>query len=1041
MNNNSNVCLHQLFEEQVKRTPDAVALIYQDREITYKHLNRQADLLSLYLRQAGIVPESRVALCLNRTPELIIAVLGILKAGGAYIPLDPLYPVERLEYMLADANVSLILTQKAYTTLFSQYAVRLLDIDSDYEPSSSLDTIKHCFPEPANLAYIIYTSGSTGRPKGVAIQHSSACSFVEWAGEVFTESVLAGVLATTSICFDLSIFEIFVPLSYGGTVILAENLLQLPELGAAERITLINTVPSVMTALLNIGRLPSSIRTVNLAGESLPLRLVQRLYRETEVEHIYNLYGPSEDTTYSTWMLIPDDTQVSPPIGYPITGSQAYILNERMEPAAPDEDGELYLGGKGLARGYLHRPDLTAEKFVPDPFTKQAGARLYKTGDLVSVGTDGALTFLGRIDQQVKIHGFRIELGEIETILQLHPQIQDVVVLAREDEAMEKQLVAYVYPYSGTVIDITVIRDFLCSKLPAYMFPTALVLLSSIPLSPNGKVDRKALAALPIQPGSATRYVAPQMPLEQILVDIWQQLFEIKQIGIQDNFFALGGHSLLAARMASLILERLSIHISPMSIFTFPTIEQLSTHLQIAQDEQADQVVPPLQPVKRDRDIPLSLIQEQWFVRPRFAPQYVDPVSSAFSVVGWLDIAALKQSLHSIVQRHEILRTHFLICSGQPIQRLDDLAASSVPVSVIDLCHLVPKERAGALTDIIDADRKAPFDLMQDMLLRAKIVRLKAEEHVVILTVDHIACDGQSYNMIIRELSLLYSSLVKGEPSPLAQPKLQYGDFAFWQRQWLRGSVLEQHLAWWRKQLDGAHAMHLSTYTPRETCFSLRGETVSFELPTRLVQQLRQLSESQGVTPFITLLAVFQTLLTFYTRQFDISTLTPVGIRNPVEAEDIVGMFVTMVVLRTSLSGDPTFQEVMRRVRDVTIETFPHQDIPYEMVLEVHNPLGDRATSPFQVWFTLERDSNEPLQLEGVTVQGIDTREIISTLDMWFLARERGDTISGYILYRADLFQEEFIKSVLDHFQMLVMHIVEHPERSISELLSSDDTR
>ena len=596
-------CIHQLFEAQVERTPGAVAVVYGDEHLTYRELHERANQLAHHLQELGIGPEVLVSICVERSLEMVAGILGVLKAGGAYVPLDPSYPKERLAFMLADTQSPVLLTQEQFLRDLPEHKAHVVCLDKDWGAIARKSTENPVSgTSTSNLAYVIYTSGSTGRPKGIAIEHQGAVTLLHWARETFTQESLAGVLAVTSICFDLSIFELFAPLSWGGKVILTESALHLPTLSATEDITLINTVPSVMANLLKINGVPASVRTVNLAGEPLQNVLVQRTYDQNNVQRVFNLYGPSEDTTYSTYALVKRGASDSPPIGRPVANTQVYLLDPDLNPAPVRVSGEVYIGGVGLARGYHKRPELTAENFIPHPFGDEPGARLYKTGDLARYLPDGNIEFLGRMGHQIKMRGFRIELGGIEALLGQHPGIQQVVVVARKDEPgdpsapprperdeglragvsirlrlLNQQLVAYVVPAEGQAPTTSELRGFLRQKLPEYMVPSAFVELEALPLTPNGKVDRKALPAPgPERPALGGAYVAPRTPVEEALADIWREVLGVEKVGILDSFFELGGHSLLATRVVSRLCEAFDIELPVSSLFESITVAELT---------------------------------------------------------------------------------------------------------------------------------------------------------------------------------------------------------------------------------------------------------------------------------------------------------------------------------------------------------------------------------------------------------------------------------------------------------------------------------
>jgi amino acid adenylation domain-containing protein len=568
-------CIHQLFEEQVEKSPDAVAVVFENQQLTYRELNTRANQLAHYLRNLGVGPELLVGICMERSLEMLIGLLGILKAGGAYVPLDPAYPKDRLAFMLNDSKAAILLTRENPLAGVSEHKAQVVRLNRDYESIARKSETNPASEVTAdNLAYLIYTSGSTGRPKGVAIEHHSPAALLHWARGVFPPEDLAGVLASTSICFDLSVFEFFVPLCSGGKVILADNALALPSLSAATEVTLINTVPSAITELLKVDGVPASVRTVNLAGEPLSATLVEQLYQVGTIERVYDLYGPSEYTTYSTFAL--RRSQGPTTIGRPIANTQVYVLDNHLRPVPIGVFGELYIGGEGLARGYCNNPELTAEGFPPHPFSSGPGERVYRTGDLARYLDDGNIEFLGRIDHQVKVRGFRIELGEIEAVLCGHPQISGAVVVVREDAPGDKRLVGYVA--NREPVPIGDLRSFLNRKLPDYMIPSVFVFLDSLPLTSSGKVDRKALPA-PDQsrPELEESFVAPFTPLEEALARIWAGVLGLERVGIHDNFFDLGGHSLLATQMMARVRGAFQVDVPLRALFEKPTVGELAT--------------------------------------------------------------------------------------------------------------------------------------------------------------------------------------------------------------------------------------------------------------------------------------------------------------------------------------------------------------------------------------------------------------------------------------------------------------------------------
>ena len=592
--------MHRLFEAQVRRTPAATAVVDGSTRLTYEQLNRQANRIARRLRALGVRPENLVGVCLERSANMLAALLGVLKAGGAYLPLDPAYPRDRFEFMLADAGAVLLITQESLRPRVAGGGTSVLSLDGDGEAlEQEGDTDLDGDAGGPSLAYVIYTSGSTGRPKGVAIEHGNAVALIGWAGSVYSASELSGVLAATSICFDLSVFEMFVPLSLGGKVVVADSALELPRIAAADEVTLVNTVPSVMAELLRGGALPLSVVTVNLAGEPLPTQLVDRLYEQPGVTKVYDLYGPTEDTTYSTFTR--RRSGEPPTIGRSISNSQAYVLDGRRRPVPIGVVGELYLGGAGVARGYLNRPELTEERFVPDLFSADPGARMYRTGDLARWRADGCLEYLGRSDHQVKLRGFRIELGEIEAALALHPAVREVAVLVRQDGDDEQRLlVAYVATDLASAA--TVLRDHLRTRLPEFMVPAHFVVVASLGRTVNGKVDRQALPA-PSRPDPRPVSAPPRNPAEEVVARIWREILRRPEVDIQDNFFELGGDSLMAARMMNRLQSAFGVHLPLRRLFEARTLAALA---ELADAARWVAVTPPVAPAlgpgARDRE-------------------------------------------------------------------------------------------------------------------------------------------------------------------------------------------------------------------------------------------------------------------------------------------------------------------------------------------------------------------------------------------------------------------------------------------------------
>ena len=1025
-------CLHELFEEQVERTPNAVAIDCAGRRLTYHELNSSANQLAHRLRDCGVGPDVLVAICVGRSPELIVGILGILKAGGAYLPLDAEHPRERLAFLLQDAAAPVLLTQSSLLPLMPNHGAQVICVDADL-PSiaaqSRANPVRKSVPH--NLAYVLFTSGSTGKPKGVAIEHRSAVAFVAWAHQVFSPSDLAGVLAATSVGFDLSVFEMFAPLACGGKMILAPNVLALSTLAAAQDVTLLNTVPSAIAELIAQGEIPASVRTVNLAGEPLSQHLVREIYSHTKAQRVLDLYGPTESTIYATYALrTPDGPQT---IGRPIANTRVYILDRHRQLVPVGVAGEIHIGGDGLARGYLNRPELTTERFIPDPFGA-AGSRLYKTGDLARYLPDGNVEFLGRLDHQVKLRGFRIELGEIETALLQLPGVHEAVVVAREDDPGDKRLVAYVVPQSGAAICITALCDVAKRLLPQYMVPSAFLVLEKLPLTPNGKLDRKALP-VPAARDMATEAVAPRTPIEELLVGIWESVLGVEQVGIHDNFFELGGHSLLAMRVISRLRDQFAIDLPVRSLFESPTVAELGARIERMRSQEPTEAIPPLQRVSREGALPLSFAQERLWFFDQFEPaSAVYNIRRILHLRGPLNVPALERSFQEFVRRHEVLRTSFANVNGQPQPVLHDAAAFGMTVTDLRSVPAAAREAEARRQAAEEIGR--PFDLSRDLMLRAQLWLLGEQDHVLALTMHHIASDGWSAGVFSRELGTLYAAYSSDQPSPLPELPIQYADYAVWQRKWLQGAVLERQLAYWKQQLAGAPAaLELPTDFPRPTVQSYRGGSQELVLSAEFTQALQMLSRREGVTPFMTLLAAFQVLLSRYSGQEDVSVGAPIAGRNRVEVEGLAGMFVNTLVLRTDLSGNPTFQELLRRVREVTLGAYAHQDLPFEKLVEELRPERNLSHSPlFQAMFVLQNAPASPLALPEVTIEAIAIDSSTTKFDLTLSLHETADGLRGSLAYNTDLFDEATARRLIGHYFTLLEGIVADPDGRVGEL-------
>ncbi|MEO7332122.1 MAG: amino acid adenylation domain-containing protein, partial [Minicystis sp.] len=972
---------------------DDIAILDGEKRVTYRELEHRANRLSHVLRRRGVGPEVLVGLCAERTDELIVALLAFLKAGGAYVPLDPSHPASRLAQIVDEAQLELIVAGERQTALFPRPGPELVVL-GDFAVVAEPDTRIASEVGPHHLAYVLFTSGSTGRPKGVAIEHHSPVCLIEWARTIFEPPETAGVLFSTSLGFDLSVFEIFLPLATGGTVILAGSALDLPRLHSAALVTLVNTVPTAMAELLRTHSIPPSVQTICLAGEPLLEALAEQIHRETSAQRLYNLYGPTEDTTYSTFTrVLPGGGP--PTIGRPITNGRTYVLDEALHPLPVGVAGEIYLGGAGLARGYLGRPDLTAERFLQSPFDPRGRERLYRTGDLGRFRDDGDLEYLGRRDHQVKLRGYRIELGEIEATLARHPALSEAVVLLREDTPGEKRLVAYGVP--GEVAPTPEqLRAFVAEHLPTYMVPAAIVLLDRLPLTPHGKVDRRALPApgAPTAPTVDRAHVAPRDPVEEAIASIFAEVLEQRpaSIGAHDSFFDLGGHSLLGTRLLSRLRAALAVDLPLRALFEAKTPAALGVRVHALLAAGQPSAITPLEHHRDERPI-LSFGQERlWFLDQLDPgdPSYL--VLLSFRLRGGLDLVALERALQEIVRRHEILRTSYHLFGDHPVPSLAvaSLSLHPEPVSGPD-----PEEAACAA---MSAEAQRPFALADEPPLRARLIVLGQADHLLLVTVHHIAADAWTLGILHRELGALYDAFHTGQPSPLPELPLQYSDYARWQRERLEGPLGEQQLLYWREQLQGASfALDLPTDRPRPAVQSHHGQQWPIVLPASLTSALRALARREGVTLFMTLLAALDLLLHRYTGRDDLVIGSPIANRTAAEIEGLCGFFVNTLVLRTRLSPDLTFTDLLARVKETCLGAYAHQDLPFERLVSALEPERDLGRSPlFQVAFNLQTAPLPPLSLSGLEVHPLRNETGTAKFDLSLWLAEGKDGLEGF---------------------------------------------
>ncbi|HEX2204790.1 MAG TPA: amino acid adenylation domain-containing protein [Longimicrobium sp.] len=1027
--------IDRLFAARASQEPDAVALVDGEETIAYAELDARANRLARRLRALGVAAGTRVGLCLERSAASVTATLAILKAGGAYVPLDPAYPEERLAFMLEDTAVPVVVTDSRLAPALPAHraATVLVDRDADAIAAESSEPLD-AGTTPESAAYVMYTSGSTGRPKGTLVAHRGVVRLVR---ETDVVEVRPGdaFLHMASPSFDAATLEVWAPLLNGGRLVVhAESK---PTVDGVARAVAEHglTVLWLSAGLfhLMVDERPEALRGVRhltAGGDVVSADHVRRVLAAFPGVRVTNGYGPTENTTFTCCHHAdaPPPEGVNLPIGRPVASTRVYVLDARMAPVPIGVAGELYAGGAGLALGYLNRPELTAEKFVPDPFSPDPAARLYRTGDRVRWRADGSVEFLGRADTQVKVRGFRVEPGEVEAALRAHPRVRDAVVTVREDAPGDRRLVAHAATDAGAAA----LRAFLAERLPDYMVPSAVVAMDALPLTANGKVDRRALPA-PEWAGEPDGYVPPRTATEEALAGLWSEVLHVARVGAHDDFFALGGHSLLATRVLSRVRRVFEVELGVRVLFEAPTLARLAPKVDEARGAETLAAAPPVRPVPRGGALPLSFAQQRLWFLDRLEPgstRYNVPVALRLS--GPLDVAALEKAVDRVVRRHEALRTTFAAVEADAVQVIAPPSAFTLavePIEDADDGEAEALRRARAEAD-------APFDLARGPLFRARLLRMGAEEHVLLMTTHHTVADGWSIGLLFRELSALYAAFAEGRPSPLAPLPVQYADFAAWQRGVLGDHVLDAQLEWWRAALAGAPALlELPTDHPRPSAPAHRGATARARLPRETAAALRTLGRREGVTLFMSLLAAYQALLGRCAGQDEVVVGSAIAGRTRGETEGVVGDFVNMLALRADLSGDPTFRELLRRVRETTLGAYAHQDLPFERLVEALHPERSLQHSPvFQAYFVLHGAYFDVPDFPGLRVARVVVEETQAKFDLSLSATEGHDGIGLALHYDRDLFEPATARRLLGQLVRLLAAAAADPGRPLSAL-------
>ncbi|MFF7338396.1 amino acid adenylation domain-containing protein [Streptomyces sp. NPDC008163] len=1050
--------VHQLFERQARTTPHADAVVGHGEQITYQELDHRANGLARTLRTLGAGPGTLVGVCCERSPALVAALLAVLKTGAAYVPVDPLYPAERIASVFEDSAVSLVMSDAGTAAKLPAH-VTAVRVDEAHQPAAAPDE-EDRVGKPSDTAYVIYTSGSTGKPKGVTVPHSALTNFTRFAVDHYGIGPDDRVLQFATVSFDASVEEIYPALAAGATVVLRDDdMLGSPAAFFAQvrdwGITVLDLPTAYWHELVDglvrgDSPFPTSVRLTVIGGERVrPEQVTAWRKHSGDRSRLVNTYGPTEATVVATTAELSGSAALAgAPIGMPIANTRAHVLDKHGQLVPVGVPGELHLSGAGLATGYLNREELTHSLFVPDPFGPP-GTRMYRTGDLVRRRSDGALEFLGRLDRQLKLRGFRIEPDEIETALRARPEVQDALVTAYAT-ATGRALAAYVVPVPDAETDEFALRAHLSRLLPAYMVPAAFVVLDSWPLTPSRKVD---LGALPSPAASAVRaspvHVAPVTAEEKLLAALWQEVLDVPGVGATDDFFALGGHSLLATKVLARVREATGRSVPLRAAFERPVLRDLAAALaDSAGPSPMGAGVPdePLHVVDRGGDLPLTFPQERiWFLQ-QLEPESTNyNVPRALRIRGSFDHAVLTQVFDALEKRHEILRTVFPSVDGRPVQQVH--AARGFPIDVIDLSHLPHQDREERVHEEILRAGQQPFDLAVGPVMRLSLLRLGAEDHILVVVEHHLIHDGWAQGVFLRDFLELYAATAAGRAPQLPELTVQYADYAAWQRRAVSGERLRLLQDYWKDRMAGSPALlALPTDRPRPSRLGSDGDQEVLHIDAGLADALREFGRSNGGSLFMTMFAAFTVLLQRYSGQDDIVVGAGIANRSRPEAENLLGMFINTVLLRSDMSGDPAFLTLFEQVRETCLEAYAYQDMPFEKLVEVLHPERSASFSPlFQAMFSFLDTPMPSLRVPGLEFEVIDAHNRSAKFDLNMVLiphaeqrTERGAPSSSEITvlleYNTDLFEPASIQRMLSDYQEVLRAAVGNPETALSKI-------
>ena len=1038
--------IHQYVETHSIDRPDAIALQFKQDQFTYGQLHKRTLQLACYLNSLSISNEDRVVVFLEPSLEIVVSLLAIFKVGGVYVPLDPSYPSERLSNILAEIQPKIVITQSHLLSNLPITSEQVFCVDQDWQKTQDLPELNLDHEiSPQQTAYIIYTSGTTGKPKGVMVSHSNLLHYILVAQKEYGFNAQDVMPAIARFTFSISFFELLSPLVAGGTLLILErDRIVDPKrmVQVLEQVTVIHAGPSLFRALLNHiedtltadSQQFQNLRHVSTGGDMVPVDILERMKRIFQRAEIFVIYGCSEVSCMGSTYPVPRERIITKSlVGKPFNNVFIHLYDESRNLVPIGVTGEIYIGGAGVAKEYLYREELSQEKFITID-----GVRFYRTGDLGRFDIDGNLEVLGRSDFQIKLRGIRIELNEIETILRQAPGVKDGVVSSCELETGETGLVAYVVLEQEKNF-IVEIRRFLQAKLPDYMVPTVFMELDAMPLNMNQKLNRLALPAPTLANAVLhdNAYTAPRTELEEMLADIYARTLKLERIGVYDNFFEFGGHSLMAAQVIYRLQESLELEIPISQLFEQPTVAGLAEYITTAKQNKDDSYLTLDSSVQRrlETNFPLSSSQQQlWFLTQLEGGNAAYNIPLAFKIFGELDIPTLERSLNEILKRHDSLRSIFPVIDGLPVQQI--LPLQFLPLRTINLLTLTENDQTEKTHQLAREEAQRPFDLTKDLLIRSNLLQLGENSNVLLLTSHHIVSDDWSLRVLQKELSVIYTAFRQGRISPLKELDIQYVDYVYWQQKRLNEKFLDQQLVYWEKQLAYATPLlDFPTDRPRTVTQTYQGETEFFTLDVELTRQVKILSQRTGITLFMLLLSAFAILLSRYSRQQDVVIGSPIANRNRKELESLIGCFINLLALRIDLTGDPTFTELIQRVKEVSLGAYAHQELPFEKLVEKLCPSRSFSYSPiFQVMFVLQNapvEISEPVDLKLIP---LNSETGTAQYDLTLMMEETEVGLSGHFEYNSGLFNRLTIKRLISHFQILLESIVENPKQLISQL-------